>query len=182
MDSEPRSEGEEKGSSVQKPESNRVRTLKVFCLLGIGVLILWIVFLWPVFHKAATAAEGSTVGSMCSVLKRHPPTVNADGNWKRLGDQEFRAWCETWNKEIDSLWVRLSQKGKVLDKWGGGYQMAYRRSADGDLEFAVLSKGPDGRLGTADDIFRMMLKRKVRQDEEVRESLVRDGVWEERSE
>ncbi|MCA9095228.1 MAG: hypothetical protein KDA68_17195 [Planctomycetaceae bacterium] len=150
----------------------------MFCILGTPVLILGIAWVWPVFNEMKRAAAFGTVSSFVRLAQRNPPEVNATDRWRKLDHREFLKWYERWEEEVDKNGSRVSSDGRVLNPWGGGYQLAYRKGKDGEVAFVVWTNGADGRSGTADDVSKMTSGLKVG-DVDVRASLVRDGVWEE---
>ncbi len=79
--------------------------------------------------------------------------TNLGKDWRMLNDNEYQIISTQWTKSdaLDPGGLSDSAIQQLLDHWGNRILIAARKSGRG-AEFMILSKGPDGKPNTKDDI------------------------------
>jgi len=79
----------------------------------------------------------------------------ATSNWQVLPYEDYDKIIAEVTRS-HSLYISKGWNASkpLLDRWGNRFEIKYHKLADGRYDIIVISKGPDGILGTKDDISR----------------------------
>lgn len=135
--------------------TRRATLLRVGMWLG-GLAILGYFAFGGSFRESRNVAVYSLVASVQSHLPRALANVDLtvrtdDGGWRVLCGYNYRRVCRALHAAggLDTGWG--NSVDSIDDIWRRPVLIAVRRKGE-KWETSVLSKGRDGRLGTADDI------------------------------
>ena len=132
--------------------------LVVLICLGIMFLIVWISkALLETRKKMLTGTVAASINArLISELKEGNPHLeeifsSADEEWRFLTVSDYDRTIMVLDNTRYGLDSR--RKRPLLDPWGNRLVIWYRKSASGEYESVVVSKGPDGIYSARDDLW-----------------------------
>jgi hypothetical protein len=141
----------------------KLSTKRVYLQTGAGILIACglIAFYIPsIFKSTQSDQTWSAIVSLEARLLSLSQDPNselqqyfqhAEKQWQILSDDEYDKVTAILEQDGFRIDARHPQ-GYPVDTWDNRLVILFRRLSDGQLDFRIESKGPDGTHGTKDDI------------------------------
>ncbi len=136
-----------------------------FFIYYVMAIVIIILVAWIVFRKVSNASNCANTTGTIKALTAALYSEMQDNSLgiKVLTDKSEQKWQFLSKETYDDLITNIGQKYNLdaprgwkssmplTDIWGQRFAMLYRRLSE-RLDFIVISAGPDGTYGTADDI------------------------------
>lgn len=133
-----------------------VATVLVFA--GMGIIYLFRHFI-NIERKIACGSQLSSIGAFLEDNEQNEKirsiTTGFSKQWRLLNESEYAKLISTLRergRSIDLGGMHPDPNNVLLDHWGRRIVIAGRKAENGKPEFILWSKGPDGVLGSENDL------------------------------
>ena len=144
-----------------QPKHSRARLLAITLATAVTLaatgILLWGYAMHEVRKTHELSASASLSAGVAVYLADHAGVLEGlrglpELKWYVLSDREYDQIIPRVSRhqlDVDPTWDPAKP---LLDRWGNRYAIAVRVLRPGEADVAVISKGPDGRLFTGDDV------------------------------